>query len=129
MILLIDTSTPYCHLSLYREGNCVLEDTWHAERMLAEGIFTYITEKLSEVRSDLTHVSGIGIFRGPGSFTGLRIGMTVCNTLAYDQTINIVGETGKNWQKKAILRLMAGENERIVLPEYGSPARITTPRK
>ena len=72
---------------------------------------------------------GIGVMKGPGSFTGLRIGLTVTNTLADSLSAPIVGATGEDWRETALEKLRAGENEKIVMPEYGAVAHITAPRK
>lgn len=69
------------------------------------------------------------VYKGPGSFTGLRIGITVFNTLAYANTWPIVGVTGDDWRQLGVKRLENKENDEIVLPEYGGEANITTPRK
>jgi tRNA threonylcarbamoyladenosine biosynthesis protein TsaB len=130
MILLLDTSTADCHLTLYDEDILLLEDTWHADRELAEKLLGYIQEKITQVGKILEDISGIGIMKGPGSFTGLRISASVCNTLAADRNIPIVGVTaGDEWQSIALERLLSGEDDQIVLPDYGRPARITQPRK
>ncbi len=129
MILLLDTSTPECRLALYENGTIVVEDVWRADRELAEKIFSYLEEKMATVEKSWTDISAIGLFRGPGSFTGLRIGASVCNALAHDQQIPIVGTVGENWRQAAIVRLENGEDDKLVLPEYGRPARITQPRK
>ena len=55
--------------------------------------------------------------------------MTVANTLADSLNIPIAGATGEDWQKVALKKLRAGENEKIVMPEYGAAAHITAPRK
>ena len=74
-------------------------------------------------------ITGIVVFRGPGSFTGLRIGVTVANSLAYSRNVPIVGELGEDWAKKGISRIFAGESDDVVMPEYGGEANITAPRK
>ena len=76
-----------------------------------------------------TDVSGIVGFKGPGSFTGLRIGLTVLNTFADSESIPIVGTIGEDWQIVGLQRLSSGENDKLVMPEYGAEAHITTPRK
>jgi tRNA A37 threonylcarbamoyladenosine modification protein TsaB len=82
-------------------------------------------------KQDLTwkDLSGLVVFKGPGSFTGLRIGITVMNSLAYANGLPIVGITGERWQQEGLQRLAAGENDTIVMPEYGGEANITKPRK
>lgn len=128
MILLIDTSTPVCKISFF-DGEWRQDDMWRADRELANGLLGYIETNLKKYNKNWNDISGIGIFQGPGSFTGLRIGITVCNTLADSLDIPIVGSSGETWQKSALERLSKAENDRIVLPAYGSDARITKPRK
>jgi tRNA threonylcarbamoyladenosine biosynthesis protein TsaB len=128
MIILLDTSTPLCRLSLI-DGNTRHDSEWQADRGLAKGLLAYLRDHLTEHKWQWSDISGIGVYQGPGSFTGLRIGLTVLNTLADAHKISIVGATGDDWQVKALDRLAHGENDQIVLPLYGSDAHITLPRK
>jgi tRNA threonylcarbamoyladenosine biosynthesis protein TsaB len=128
MIILLDTSTSICKITLLN-GTEKIDYEWQADRTLAKNIFSYLSDSLQEHNKTLGSLKGIGIFRGPGSFTGLRIGITVVNTMAKTLHIPIVGEDGDNWMEKALGRLSRGENDLIVLPLYGREARITTPRK
>jgi tRNA threonylcarbamoyladenosine biosynthesis protein TsaB len=128
MILLLDTSTPVCKLS-FVDKDWRYDDEWEANRELAKGILDYLLTHLKKNGKTWADISGIVGFQGPGSFTGLRIGLTVLNTLADSEDIPIVGATDENWQMDGLARLEAGENDRIVLPEYGSEATITKPRK
>lgn len=128
MIILLDTSTPLCKLTL-ADGETQTESEWQADRTLAKGLLGYLQVQLAEQNKTWQDVSGIGVYKGPGSFTGLRIGLTVLNTAADALAIPIVGATGDEWKHDAIVRLNAGENDTIVLPEYGSDAHITKPRK
>lgn len=128
MILLLDTSTPVCKLTLI-DGNRRFDDEWQADRQLAKGLLKYLQHQLERHGKTFADIKGIGAMKGPGSFTGLRIGLTVLNTLADAENITIVGEMGDDWQNQAVARLQAGENDKIVLPFYGSEAHITRPRK
>lgn len=128
MILLLDTSTPICKVTLVSKSD-TYSDEWQADRELAKHLLKYITDQLEKNGASWSDLSGIGVFQGPGSFTGLRIGLTVLNTASEALEIPIVGETGEDWQEKAKSRLRNGENDQIVLPFYGSEAHITKPRK
>ena len=128
MILLLDTSTPICKLWLHDSGQDHAYE-WQADRSLARDLLGYLRDRLAEHEKTFSDISGIGVFKGPGSFTGLRIGMTVLNTLADGLGVPIVGDTGERWRETALKRLISGETDRVIMPEYGGEARITTPRK
>jgi tRNA threonylcarbamoyladenosine biosynthesis protein TsaB len=128
MILLLDTATPICKLTLI-DGDWRYDDQWQADRQLARGLLKYLQEQLEKNGKTFADITAIGALRGPGSFTGLRIGLTVLNTIADAQAVPIVGADGDAWQENAIARLQQGENDQIVLPLYSSDARITKPRK
>jgi tRNA threonylcarbamoyladenosine biosynthesis protein TsaB len=128
MILLLDTSTPICKVTLV-DGDKKYDTEWEANRELAKHLLSYLRDQLESHDKTWQDIEAIAAFKGPGSFTGLRIGLTVLNTIADSEQISIVGETGEDWQEKALARLENGENDRIVLPFYGSEAHITKPRK
>lgn len=128
MILLLDTSTSTCRLWLV-QGDMMRAFEWEAGRELAKGLLEFIVTTLDKEQVAVKDLEGIGVRRGPGSFTGLRIGITTLNTIAASEHIPIVGAVGDNWTEEVLRRLHGGENDRIVLPEYGRDARITTPRK
>ncbi|TAH33532.1 tRNA (adenosine(37)-N6)-threonylcarbamoyltransferase complex dimerization subunit type 1 TsaB [Candidatus Saccharibacteria bacterium] len=130
MILAIKTAEPTAELAITdREGREIVRQEWLAERQLAKELLTRLESLLAQADTDWNHLSGLIVFKGPGSFTGLRIGITVMNTIAYAQEIPIVGQAGNAWLDDGIVRLKAGDNDQIVLPEYGAPARITQQRK
>lgn len=110
MKLYLDTSTPTTILKLddyeYRQS---------FGRDLAENLHAFIRDKLSEHHQTWQDLESITYFSGPGSFTGLRIGAAVVNTLADQLHIPLYDHTGKSHQ--------------IILPDYGRPANITPPRK
>ncbi len=127
--LLLDTTTPTCRSVVVLGDGSRYAHEWQADRTLASGLLMYLADTLAKYRLELSSLQGVAVLRGPGSFTGLRIGLTVMNTLADSLSIPIVGESGDFWQEKAIARLSSGENEHIVMPLYGAEARTTQPRK
>ncbi len=128
MILLLDTSTPICKLTLI-DGDWRYENEWQADRELAKKLLSYLRDQLASQGKTWQDITAIGAFLGPGSFTGLRIGLTVLNAVADSESLPIVGATGNSWQRDALARLEAGENDKILLPFYGGDAHITKPRK
>lgn len=110
MKLYLDTSTPDTILRLDSQ-----EYTYHLGNTLAEKIFSFILEKLQENHATWQDISEITFMSGPGSFTGLRIGATVVNTLASELHIPLYDHHGAQ--------------HKIIIPDYGRPARITKPRK
>lgn len=128
MILLLDTSTPMCKLT-FVENESRIDVEWEANRELANGLLGFLQTELENNQKTWQDINGIGVFQGPGSFTGLRIGITVLNTMADALNIPIVGAMSENWQKLVIEKLHAKKNEKIVLPFYDSEANITKPRK
>lgn len=105
------------------------DTTWEAGRGLAKGLLGFLEAQLATQQKTWADVTGLVVFKGPGSFTGLRIGITVFNTLAYANQLPLVGAMGDAWQTEGLVRLASGEDDGIVLPEYGGEANITQPRK
>jgi len=128
VIILLDTSQPLVHLELVDDDKR-LSFEWQADRQLARGLLGWIVDELEAQGKGLQDVTGIGVRRGPGSFTGLRIGLTIVNTMADARVIPIVGDASDEWADVCLRRLGGGENDKIVLPLYDREANITKPRK
>ena len=128
MIILLDSSTTICKIALL-DGEWRQDYSWESDRNLAKWLLGYLDKILKEHIKAWTDISAIGVFEGPGSFTGIRIGLTVMNTIADSQKIPIVGARGENWKDEVLAKLESGKNEKIVLPFYNRDANITKPRK
>jgi len=129
MILALKTDAPIAEISFYdNEGTKLHHYSWQAERRLARDLLEILTELLATVSANFSDLKGVIVFKGPGSFTGLRIGITVANTIAYSQGIPIVGTLGERWINEGLGRLARYESDQIVLPHYGAEANISKPR-
>jgi tRNA threonylcarbamoyladenosine biosynthesis protein TsaB len=128
-ILTIRTDKPEAEIGLFDGNTKLAYSKWPAHRQLAETIHLKIKELLESQGRGLNDLGGLAAYKGPGSFTGLRIGLSVANTLADSLDLPIVSGNGEKWIEKACGRLAKGEDERIVLPEYGAEPHITKPKK
>jgi tRNA threonylcarbamoyl adenosine modification protein YeaZ len=91
MLLAIDTSTNNASLALFKDSQVLAELTWccgqnHTVELLPRLIYLLNQSKLS-----LHSASGIIVARGPGSFNGLRVGISTAKGLAFSLGIPIVG--------------------------------------
>jgi tRNA threonylcarbamoyladenosine biosynthesis protein TsaB len=102
---------------------------WESGRELADQLLTKITELLNQHGYAWSDLKGLIVFTGPGSFTGLRIGATVANTIAFTKNIPIVGTNGDDWFNQGQQRLKANQNDVQVIPEYGREPNITKPKR
>lgn len=129
IILVLRTDKPEAELGLYDNNRQLAYITWQAHRQLAETIHVKIRELLDSQNKQLEDLEGIVMYQGPGSFTGLRIGLSVGNALASSFDIPVSGQMGDNWCETGINVLLAGNGKKVVLPEYGASVHITAPKK
>jgi tRNA threonylcarbamoyladenosine biosynthesis protein TsaB len=129
LILTIRTDNPEAEVGVFDNQAKKAYETWHAHRELSVTLHQKIEAVLAQQHKKLEDVEGIVGFAGPGSFTGLRIGLTVANTIAYGLRLPVVATKGDDWVKKGVTRLLAGERDEIALPEYGAPVHITQQKK
>ena len=128
-ILAIRTDKPEAELYIYDRHEKLAEMKWEAHRRLAGTIHKKISELLDLLSISLGDIEGVIYFKGPGSFTGLRIGASVANALAYAQNTSVIASKGDDWLRLGVDALLAGQTDKIVSPEYGEPARTTPPKK
>lgn len=129
MILTIRTEKPEAEIGLYDGDKQLAYEAWQAHRELAESLHRKIEQLLQSQQRSWQDLQGIVCFQGPGSFTGLRIGLTVANALSDSYHLPIVAEQDPGWLEKGIKRLLGGETDELALPFYGSEAHITPPKK
>lgn len=129
LIITIRTDKPEAEIGLFDDHEKLGYKVWLAHRELSVTLHKEIEKLLEANDKNLKDLNGIVGFAGPGSFTGLRIGLSVANALAYGLDIPILAANGETWIDNGIGRLLKGENTKLAMPEYGSPAHVTVQRK
>jgi tRNA threonylcarbamoyladenosine biosynthesis protein TsaB len=90
-ILNIETATKNCSVALAKEGKTIFykeiaeEGYSHAERL-----HVFIEEIIKEVGIKLQDLSAVAVSQGPGSYTGLRIGVSAAKGLCYALNIPLI---------------------------------------
>lgn len=125
LILTIRTDNPQAEVGLYEGDTQVAYEVWQAHRQLGETIHQRIQALLDGHHKHLTDIQGIVVYPGPGSFTGLRIGIAVANSIASSYGLPMYGANDVDWQVTGAQKLLHDVSVPQIIPEYGSPANVT----
>ena len=91
MLLAIDTSTSFASLALHDGLQVRVEYTWESPRRHTVELLPRLVAALEQVGLGVDHLSGVAVTRGPGSFTGLRVGIAVAKGLALARGLPLIG--------------------------------------
>ncbi|MDU4020348.1 MAG: tRNA (adenosine(37)-N6)-threonylcarbamoyltransferase complex dimerization subunit type 1 TsaB [Staphylococcus epidermidis] len=89
--LLIDTSNQPLSVAIMKDNEVIAEKTTDIKKNHSVQLMPEIAEILTESKINKTEITDIVVAEGPGSYTGLRIGVTVAKTLAYALNTNLYG--------------------------------------
>jgi len=93
-ILGINTSTKFCNLGLIEDEDVLIEYTINGLKKKHSSILVpAIKDLLKTIGLKMEEINGIAISIGPGSFTGLRIGLCVAKGLCYARSLPLLGIT------------------------------------
>jgi len=91
MLLSIDTSTEWIGIAIFNGTNVLAEQIWRSKNYHTVELVPAIKEMLTKTRTKASSLTGIGVALGPGSFTGLRIGLSVAKGIALGQNLPVAG--------------------------------------
>lgn len=83
LILAIETGTEICSVALVRDGELVALRESDEERNHASTIAPFVDELLRECGVRPSELEAVAVSQGPGSYTGLRIGVSFAKGLCY----------------------------------------------
>lgn len=93
-ILAIDTSTYVLGVAILKDGQIVGEHLTNLQKNHSVRLMPAINELMNEVSMKPEHLDKIVVAKGPGSYTGVRIGLTTAKSLAWALNIPLVGISG-----------------------------------
>lgn len=84
LLLNIETSTTNCSVSLSKKGETlVLKEDYSANYSHAESLHVFIDNVVKSAKIKLSDIDAIAVSKGPGSYTGLRIGVSAAKGLCF----------------------------------------------
>ncbi|MBO5348925.1 MAG: tRNA (adenosine(37)-N6)-threonylcarbamoyltransferase complex dimerization subunit type 1 TsaB [Clostridia bacterium] len=92
-ILSIDTSSKICSVSILEDNNVILEKHTNDEKTHSQNLMPLIDEIFKETNLTLDNIDLLACSQGPGSFTGIRIGIATIKAFADAKNIPVVGVT------------------------------------
>ncbi len=91
MILAIDTATRNASLALYDAGSVRAEFSWDTADHHTVELMPRTVDLLNQIGATMDQVSGVAVSIGPGSFTGVRVGVAAAKGIAIARDLPIVG--------------------------------------
>jgi tRNA threonylcarbamoyladenosine biosynthesis protein TsaB len=91
MLLAIDTSTTSASLALRRDDVVVADETWDVGRRHSQELLGHMDALLARAGGTVADLTAIGVALGPGSFNGVRVGVTAAKTLAFALALPLYG--------------------------------------
>lgn len=89
-ILNIETSTDVCSVAVSENGTCIMELQDHSGPNHAERLGTFVDEALSFADSHAIPLDAVAVSCGPGSYTGLRIGVSMAKGICYGHNVKLL---------------------------------------
>ena len=91
MILAIDTATRMASIALYDATGVLAEETWRSRNNHSVELMPAVTRLVERQQKALSDISGVAVSLGPGSFTGLRIGLSLAKGLCLALQVPLIG--------------------------------------
>ena len=91
IILNIETATKNCSVSLSKNGKTIFFKE-HADQGYshAEKLHVFIDQVIKECQINISEINAVAVSKGPGSYTGLRIGVSAAKGLCYALNIPLI---------------------------------------
>ena len=89
-ILNIETSTDVCSVAVSQEGTCIFKEEDRTGHNHAEKLGTFVDQALSFIDNHAIPLDAVAVSCGPGSYTGLRIGVSMAKGICYGRGVKLL---------------------------------------
>ena len=116
-ILNIDTSTNVCSVAVSQDGACIFDKEDHSGPNHASLLGTFVDEALSFLANPAIPLDAVAVSCGPGSYTGLRIGVSMAKGICYGRDVKLLAvPTLELLCVPVLLREMVTDDDALLCP-------------
>lgn len=136
MLLALDTSTRFAGIALYAADRGLIAEThWHAGTQHTASLMPRVSGMLEAQGAQVSDLAAVAVALGPGSFTGLRVGLAAAKGLALAAGIPIIGiptleatAYPHQLQPLPVIAIVQAGRGRVCWARYARPSTDAGPR-
>ncbi len=130
MILLINTAAPEGFVALVRGSLVIATISFRRQFGATDPLLPGIEAVFKKAKSNIKNLKAIAVVTGPGSFAGLRTGISAANAIAWARSISVVGVPTSAATTPEDMAKFVGSKKttvktRSVMPRYGRKPNIS----
>ena len=135
MLLAIDTSTRMTSIALATDTQVLAEYSWHSHQQHTTQLGPAVSRLFTDVNVEMSALRAVAVAVGPGSFTGVRIGMALAKGIALAQnvqihpipTLNLVAASSPVTPDKTLVTIIPAGRGRVLAQTYEANGQIWQP--
>ena len=118
LILNIETSTNICSVCIAKDGNIIAQKESSENKSHAKLLTLFIEDLLKEQSLTAANLDAVAVSKGPGSYTGLRIGVSVAKGLCYAKDIPLIAINTLQAMAFGVVSKLSADNlnDSIIVP-------------
>lgn len=127
MLLAVDTSTTQVGLALYDENEVIAEMMWSSKQHHTTQLASALSDLMKRCDVTMDKVEALGVAIGPGSFTSLRVGLSLVKGIAFAKNIPVIGiptldiiASAQPLSKKPLISVLQAGRTRLAFGLYQS---------
>lgn len=117
----IETATPTCSVAVSQDEKILAMRESHVDKSHASLLTGFIAEVLSEANLSANQLDAVSVSKGPGSYTGLRIGVATAKGLAYGLNIPLLATCTLEIMASGFSKALLSEIQQSDLPVFFCP--------
>ncbi len=115
-ILSIETATNICSVAIHRDGKIMVSTDLHSEKSHSGALAILIEQLLAHCEIEFKDLNAIAISSGPGSYTGLRIGLSTAKGLCYALNIPLIAVSSLDAMANQVMNFNYTDFKTLLIP-------------